>query len=37
MPTLASDITGSNARLKVTTSSDQQVVTVHRTVFDNYL
>jgi len=37
MPTLTSDITGSNVRLKVTTFSDQQVVTVHRTVFDNYL
>ena len=36
MPTLASDITGSNARLKVTTSSDQQVVTVHRTVCTSY-
>tara|TARA_B100000745_G_scaffold183168_1_gene120003 strand:- start:9588 stop:10571 length:984 start_codon:yes stop_codon:yes gene_type:complete len=37
MPIIESDITGSNVRLKVTTSSDQQVVTVHRTVFDNYL
>ena len=36
-PIIESEITGSNVRLKVTTSSDQQVVTVHRTAFDNYL
>lgn len=35
-PTIASDITGSNVRLKVTTTSDQQVVTVHRTVVTKY-
>ena len=37
MPILESDISSSNVRLKVTTSSDQQVVTVHRVLFDNYL
>ena len=37
MPILESDISNSNVRLKVTTSSDQQVVTVHRVLFDNYL
>ena len=35
-PTIASDITGTNVRLKVTTQSDQQVVTVHRTVCTKY-
>ncbi len=34
-PGIASDITANNVRLKVTTSSDQQVVTVHRTVCTN--
>ena len=37
LPILESDISSSNVRLKVTTSSDQQVVTVHRVLFDNYL
>ena len=35
-PGIASDILGTDVRLKVTTSSDQQVVTVHRTVCTNY-
>lgn len=35
-PTIASDITGTNVRLKVTTTSDQQVVTVHRTICTKY-
>lgn len=35
-PTIASDITANNVRLKVTTQSDQQVVTVHRTVCTKY-
>ena len=35
-PTIASDISGANVRLKVTTTSDQQVVTVHRTVCTKY-
>ena len=35
-PTIASDIDGSNVRLKITTSSDQQMVTSHRTVCTNY-
>jgi len=35
-PTVASDITANNVRLKVTTQSDQQVVTVHRTVCTKY-
>ena len=35
-PIIESEITGSNVRLKVTTSSDQQVVTVHRTVCTNF-
>ena len=35
-PGIAADILGTDVRLKVTTSSDQQVVTVHRTVCTNY-
>ena len=35
-PGIASDILGTDVRLKVTTSSDQQVVTVHRTVCTNF-
>ena len=35
-PGIASDILGPDVRLKVTTSSDQQVVTVHRTVCTNF-
>ena len=35
-PTIASDIQGTDVRLKITTSSDQQVVTSHRTVCTNY-
>ena len=36
MPGIATDISGTDVRLKVTTSSDQQVVTVHRTVCTNF-
>ena len=35
-PGIAADILGTDVRLKVTTSSDQQVVTVHRTVCTNF-
>ena len=35
-PGIASDILRTDVRLKVTTSSDQQVVTVHRTVCTNF-
>ena len=36
MPGIATDILGTDVQLKVTTSSDQQVVTVHRTVCTSY-
>jgi|TARA_B110000263_G_C15312328_1_gene514518 hypothetical protein len=35
-PEIAADILATDVRLKVTTSSDQQVITVHRTVCTNY-
>ncbi len=35
-PIIAADISSGNVRLKVTTTSDQQVVTSHRSVITKY-